>query len=117
MNLPVAARVDEKIAHTYWTMARSDTDRAFRMARKHSRNVRILRVAVPSVMVVFFGSFILWTWLNPMRLLNGVPANFGDVVISGTKITMEQPRLTGFTRDARPYELTAKAAASSWCSR
>ena len=31
--------------------------------------------------------------------------------MSGTKITMEAPRLAGFTRDARPYELTARAAA------
>jgi lipopolysaccharide export system protein LptC len=32
-------------------------------------------------------------------------------VISGTKITMEAPRLGGFTRDGRPYDLTARAAA------
>jgi lipopolysaccharide export system protein LptC len=31
--------------------------------------------------------------------------------VSGTKITMQQPRVTGFTRDSRPYEFTAKAAA------
>ena len=29
----------------------------------------------------------------------------------GTKITMEQPRIAGFTRDARAYEFTADAAA------
>ena len=32
-------------------------------------------------------------------------------MISGTKITMEAPKLSGFTRDQRWYELTAKAAA------
>jgi len=32
-------------------------------------------------------------------------------VVSGTKVTMEQPRLSGFTRDARAYELTADTAA------
>jgi lipopolysaccharide export system protein LptC len=31
--------------------------------------------------------------------------------LSGTKIVMELPRLTGFTTDSRPYELTARAAA------
>jgi lipopolysaccharide export system protein LptC len=66
---------------------------------------------VPSAVVIFIGGFMLWTWLNPMRLLTRLPDNIGDLVISGTKITMEHPRLTGFTRDARPYELTAKAAA------
>jgi len=31
--------------------------------------------------------------------------------VSGTKINMEAPKLGGFTRDGRPYELTATAAA------
>ena len=31
--------------------------------------------------------------------------------MSGTKVTMELPRLNGFTTDGRPYELTARAAA------
>ena len=32
-------------------------------------------------------------------------------MIKGTKITMQQPRLTGFTTDSRAYEFTANAAA------
>ena len=39
------------------------------------------------------------------------PGELGKLVIKGTKITMEQPRLSGFTADSRPYEFTAKAAA------
>lgn len=112
MNRLVAARADEQTARTYWTMGRRDGEQAFRSAKTHSRYVRILRVALPAVVAIVIGGFSLWTWLNPMRLLlNKLPENIGDLVISGTKITMEKPRLTGFTSDARPYELTAKAAA------
>jgi lipopolysaccharide export system protein LptC len=32
------------------------------------------------------------------------------VVVSGTKIMMQQPRIAGFTRDNRRYDLTAQAA-------
>ena len=32
------------------------------------------------------------------------------MVIKGTKVTMQQPRLTGFTVDSRPYEFTASSA-------
>ncbi len=39
-----------------------------------------------------------------------LPAEIGKLVIKGTKITMQQPRLTGFTSDSRPYEFTANAA-------
>ena len=39
-----------------------------------------------------------------------LPGELGKLVIKGTKITMQQPRLTGYTSDARPYELNAAAA-------
>ena len=44
-------------------------------------------------------------------MLAKLPININDLVISGTKVTMEQPRLSGFTRDARAYELSAEKAA------
>jgi lipopolysaccharide export system protein LptC len=34
----------------------------------------------------------------------------GNLVVSGTKITMESPHLSGYTPDQRPYELWAKTA-------
>jgi lipopolysaccharide export system protein LptC len=33
-----------------------------------------------------------------------------NVVVSGTKITMESPHMAGFSTDQRPYEVWAKAA-------
>jgi lipopolysaccharide export system protein LptC len=40
-----------------------------------------------------------------------LPGELGKLVIKGTKITMQRPRLDGFTSDARPYEFTANDAA------
>ena len=51
------------------------------------------------------------TYFNPLRVLGKLPIDVGNLVVSGTKITMEQPRLSGFTNDARAYEMTADAAA------
>jgi lipopolysaccharide export system protein LptC len=110
MDQLVAARPDLQTARSFWTMRRGDSERAFRAARSHSRTVRMLRLAIPVSMMVVVAGFMLWTWFNPMRLL--LPDNIGgDLVVSGSKITMQQPRITGFTRDSRPYEFTAKAAA------
>ena len=39
-----------------------------------------------------------------------LPGELGKLVIKGTKVTMQQPRLTGFTADSRPYEFTAQSA-------
>lgn len=40
-----------------------------------------------------------------------LPGDLGRLVINGTKITMQQPRLAGYTNDSRAYQFTAKAAA------
>ena len=91
-------------------MGRGDSERAFRSARRHSRAVRILRVAIPLAVVLGFTGIFLTTYFNPLRMLAKLPVDVGNLVVSGTKITMEQPRLSGFTGDARAYELSADAA-------
>jgi lipopolysaccharide export system protein LptC len=43
--------------------------------------------------------------------LSGAPIDIGSLVVSGSKIMMQQPRLAGFTRDNRRYHMVAQAAA------
>ncbi len=111
MSRVITARTDPQPARSYWTMSRGDSDRAFRVARRHSRIVRVLRIAVPATVVLGTVAVVLITYFNPLRMLAKLPVDIGKTVISGTKITMEQPKLSGFTRDARAYEFTADAAA------
>jgi lipopolysaccharide export system protein LptC len=106
----MAAQTDPQTAHSYWTMGRGDSVRAFRSARRHSRVVRILRVAIPLAVVAGFTGVFLFTYLNPLRMLGKLPVDVGNLIVSGSKITMERPHLSGFTRDARAYELSADAA-------
>jgi lipopolysaccharide export system protein LptC len=110
MNDPIAARTDAQSARAYWTMGRGDSERAFRAARRHSRLVHILRVTVPVAVVVAALAVVLVTFLNPLRMLARLPINIGDLVVSGSKITMEKPHLSGFTRDSRAYEVSATSA-------
>jgi lipopolysaccharide export system protein LptC len=111
MSRVITARNDPEAARAYWTMSRGDAERAFRAARRHSRLVRILRVAVPATVVTGLIIVTLITYFNPLRMLARLPINIDNLVVSGTKVTMEQPRLSGFTSDARAYELTADTAA------
>jgi lipopolysaccharide export system protein LptC len=105
-----AAHTNPQDARAYWTMGRGDSDRAFRSARRHSRVVRILRVGVPVTVVVVFSVFFLLAYFNPLRMLAKMPIDIKNLVVAGTKITMEKPHLAGFTHDARAYELSADAA-------
>jgi lipopolysaccharide export system protein LptC len=107
----ITARVESQTAHPYWTMGGGDSERAFRAARRHSRVVRVLRIAIPLAVVLGLTVISLMTYFNPLRVLAKLPINLNDLVVSGTKITMEKPHLAGFTKDSRAYEFTADAAA------
>jgi len=86
-------------------------DARFRVAARHSRMVRILRVAVPAAVLVSIASIVLVSIINPFRmLLPKLPIDMGNLVVSGTKITMESPHMAGFSADQRPYEVWAKTA-------
>lgn len=73
--------------------------------------MRFLRVAVPVGIALALSVIVGIAYFNPFRTLAKLPLDPGRLVVSGTKITMEAPRLAGYTRDSRPYELTAATAA------
>src|SRR3954471_2643126 len=83
----------------------------FAIAARHSRLVRILRVAVPAAVVLSMTAIVGISIFNPFRILAAkLPLDVGNIVVSGTKITMESPHLSGFSPDKRPYEMWAKTA-------
>jgi lipopolysaccharide export system protein LptC len=81
----------------------------FAQAARHSRLVRILRIGVPTTVVMAMAVIIYIAFFNKFRIPN-LPVSVGNMVVSGTKITMESPHMSGFTPDQRPYELWAKTA-------
>jgi lipopolysaccharide export system protein LptC len=85
-------------------------DARFAIAARHSRMVRILRVAVPAAVILALATIVLVSVFNPFRMLAKLPLDIGNLVVSGTKITMESPHMAGYTTDQRPYEVWAKTA-------
>jgi lipopolysaccharide export system protein LptC len=90
--------------------ARGDAAQTYRAAMRHSRYVRWLRIGVPGGIAA---ALLMVVVANYMPTGGGLrlPGELGKLVIKGTKITMEQPRLAGYTAASLPYEFTAKAAA------
>jgi len=83
----------------------------FAAAARHSRMVRILRITVPAAVLLSMATIVFISIVNPFRaLMPNVPIEMDNLVVSGTKITMESPHLAGFSTDGRPYEMWAKAA-------
>jgi lipopolysaccharide export system protein LptC len=86
-------------------------DARFAIAARHSRMVRVLRIAVPAAVALAMTAIVFVSVYNPFRmLLPRLPVDIGNLVVSGTKITMESPHMAGYTPDQRPYEVWAKTA-------
>lgn len=89
--------------------AQARSARAFLAARSHSRLVRRLRIGliVVSLATVAFllGMTLIRTFGSRLGSLS-----VGQMSIDGTKITMDQPRLTGARQDGRGYVINAAKA-------
>jgi lipopolysaccharide export system protein LptC len=90
--------------------SRSDFERSYRVALRHSRHVRWLRICVPAGIAALLLGVVAINYMPPIGGFR-LPGELGKLVIHGTKITMQQPRLTGYTTDSRAYEFSADAAA------
>jgi lipopolysaccharide export system protein LptC len=89
---------------------RNDTDRVVRIARRHSLLVRFLRIGLPLGVIIGLTALVLVTYFKPMQIFDKLPGLSGNLGIQGSKITMQLPKIAGFTRDSRAYELTAENA-------
>jgi len=89
---------------------RNDTDRVVRIARRHSLLVRFMRVGLPLGVIIGLTALVLVTYFRPMQIFEKLPGVSGNLGIQGSKITMQLPKIAGFTRDSRAYELTAENA-------
>jgi lipopolysaccharide export system protein LptC len=110
--MSAAYGTEPKETRAFRATQRGSHARRFRVALAHSRRVRLLRIGLPVVAVLGAVVLLLVSWLNPIgSMLARLPISFGDVIVSGSKIKMENPKLSGFTRDKRRYDIAAGAAA------
>jgi len=109
MSQPITASA---ITETHgWTASRrGGVDHAVRKAGRHSVVVRVVRIVLPVGVVVGLTVLLLFTYFKPMEMFEKLPNVSGKLAVQGSKITMELPRIAGFTRDSRSYELNAETA-------
>lgn len=82
---------------------------AFAAARRHTRVVKLLRRVIPAAAILAVCGLIVVPFLNPLggRLAN---VSIGAVGITGGKVRMETPKLSGYRKDNKPYQVTAENA-------
>jgi lipopolysaccharide export system protein LptC len=111
MGTKLTAASHSASVHAWSASGPRDLSRMLRRARRHSAHVRTLRKAIPTGAAFGLMAIALVAWLKPLSAIPELPVTMDNLVVQGTKITMEAPKLTGFTRDNRAYKVTAEAAA------
>lgn len=81
---------------------------AFKAAGRHTARVKFLRRAIVLGAVLCVSTVAIVAAFNPFHHLPGA-VSIGGVGVSGTKITMDQPRISGVQQGGGPYEIKAKA--------
>ncbi len=89
--------------------ARSGGDLAYAAALRHSRRVRFLRKVIPAFCAAAIAGPIVWGIVSPFARV-GMDVQVGPVSMAGTKVTMESPKLSGFKKDGKAYEVFARQA-------
>jgi lipopolysaccharide export system protein LptC len=84
---------------------------AYGDAVRHSSRVRFLRRVLPSLALVILSLVAAIAWFDPLRLVRDFPLDVLKLSIKDNKLVMDAPKLSGFTKDGRGYNITARAAA------
>lgn len=85
---------------------------AFGRAERHSRRVRRLKVVLPLSAIAMIAAFVGYTYLTKPAQVS-VDAAVGSSISDG-KLVMSNPKLEGFTKDGKPYSMTARRAVQSF---
>src|SRR5712664_2344955 len=110
MVRPITANDIDAEGSGWRSTRRNDTERVVRIARRHSLLVRLLRVGLPLGVIIGLTALVLVTYFKPMQIFEKIPGVSGNLGIQGSKITMQLPKIAGFTRDSCTDALTAENA-------
>lgn len=81
---------------------------AYTAAVRHSARVRRLKRLIPLAALASIVVVTLFSIMAPLQSIGGL--TLGPVSLSGTKITMDAPKLSGYREGTQPYEVTAASA-------
>mgnify|MGYP006271450447 CR=1 FL=1 len=83
-----------------------DRSAAFRAATIHSKRVRRLRSLIIAGCALAGVGLVVRAFYDPFSNLPG-NISLANATLNGTRVTMEQPKLNGYRRDGRPYNVRA----------
>lgn len=85
-----------------------DRSKAFHEAAQHSVRVRRLRRGIVIGSISLVAAVLGWSLFAPGGTLPG-GVTINQATLNGTRVMMDLPKLNGFRRDGRPYEVRARS--------
>lgn len=82
----------------------------FAKAHRHSSRVRFVKRVLPVLLILALVALIIVPLIRQLSLKIELPFDLGSLHLSGTRLTMEVPKLSGFTDDGRAYRVNASTA-------
>ena len=83
-----------------------DRAAAFEAATIHSKRVRRLRTLIIAGCALAAAGLVARAFYDPFSKLPG-NLSLASTTLNGTRVTMERPKLNGYRRDGRPYDVRA----------
>ena len=86
-----------------------DRSKSLRQSKRHTRLVRVLRLAFPALALITVGLYYVtlkrnWTY----KLPNGGQIDFSSIGLNGQNLVVNNPRYRGYGKDGSSYFVTAK---------
>lgn len=82
----------------------------FKTAARHSARVRWIKRLLPAVIALALLVIAGASFVSQMEVKLALPFDLGRLTLNGSRLTMELPKLSGFTDDNRGYSVNAKVA-------
>jgi lipopolysaccharide export system protein LptC len=87
-----------------------DSGRAFKAASRHTARVRLARRLILVCALGLSFGIVFFAFFNPFRLVLPDNVSVSSAGLSGSRITMDKPKMSGFRSDGRPYDFVAASA-------
>jgi lipopolysaccharide export system protein LptC len=92
------------------SVAGRDNQQAFRLANRHTRRVKWIRRGIVASVAGLSLGIVGYAFFDPLRAVLPANMSISGAGLSGSRVTMAKPKMSGFRSDGRPYDFTADTA-------
>ena len=107
MTDPISRQPAERLTSV---ASRGGAQTAFRLANRPTRRVKWMRRGIVMGVAGLSLGIVGYAFFDPFRAVLPANVSISGAGLSGSRVTMAKPKMSGFRSDGRPYDFTADTA-------